>query len=176
MNSSDDILLRPNSWMASLDSWMGEALVEAQRAYQIGEVPIGAVIVVEDQIVARAHNLTELKKDPTAHAEMLAIRAAATARGNWRLSEAILCVTVEPCTMCLGAILQARVATVVFGCKEPRTGAIGSCYDLTMNEGGDRKLRVIEQVRERECRELMVGFFAGKRGDSRVPLIIRDVR
>lgn len=166
INNSDGAQSRGDGWMAKLEGWMGEALIEAQQAYQLGEVPVGAVIVVDDKIIARAHNLTENNKDPTAHAEMLAIRAAAMAIGNWRLNEAFLCVTVEPCTMCLGAILQARIATVVFGCKEPRSGALGSCYDLAMSEAGDRKLRVIEQVREQECRELMTRFFAGRRATS----------
>ena len=160
MNSSDVTVSR-------LNDCMGEALVEANKACQLGEVPIGAVVVLNNQIIARAHNLTEFNKDPTAHAEILAIRAAAASMDNWRLNEAMLFVTVEPCTMCLGAILQARISSVVFGCREPRMGAIGSCYDLTINEVGERNLRVIEQVREVECRELIAGFFAGKRGNAK---------
>lgn len=161
MTSSDGTVSR-------LNYWMGEALAEAKKADQLGEVPVGAVVVLNQQIIARAHNLTEVNKDPTAHAEVLAIRAAAALEKNWRLNEATLFVTVEPCTMCLGAILQARISSIVFGCREPRMGAIGSCYDLTMNEAGERKVRVIEQVREVECRELMAGFFAKKRGDGRI--------
>lgn len=143
---------------------MTVALEEAELARSANEVPIGAVVAVGDKIVARAHNEMESRRDATAHAEALAIKRAGEATGNWRLGEAVLCVTVEPCTMCAGAISLARIGTVVFGVSDPRLGAYGSLYDLSQDDRLGKPPRVITGVKESECRGLMQSFFATRRG------------
>jgi tRNA(adenine34) deaminase len=119
------------------EEWMARAFAEAERAGATGEVPIGAVVVREGRLLGAAGNAPIASVDPTAHAEVAAIRAAARAAGNYRLPGAVLYVTVEPCAMCVGAALQARIATVVFGCRDPKAGAAGSVVDLT----ADRRRR-----------------------------------
>jgi len=146
-----------------IERLMDAALEEADLARGAKEVPIGAVIGVGGAIVARAHNAMERRSDATAHAEVLAIRRAGEAAGNWRLTEAVLCVTVEPCTMCAGAISLARIGAVVFGASDPRLGAYGSLYDLSQDERLGRAPRVISGVKERECREMMQRFFSERR-------------
>ena len=111
-------------------TFMRMALEEAARAPAVGEVPIAALIVQDSQVLAQAHNYRELWQDPTAHAEVIAIRAAATALGTWRLTDTTLYVTVEPCSMCIGAIILARISRVVFGAWDPKAGACGSVFDL----------------------------------------------
>lgn len=140
--------------------WMGKALAEARKAEKIGEVPIGCVIVHSGQIVARAHNVRETKQDPAAHAELLAIRKAAHKLGNWRLLDTVLYVTLEPCLMCMGAIILARIPTVVFGCFDPKAGAAGSLYDLSNDSRLNHRCELISTVREQECSGLLSGFFA----------------
>ena len=142
------------------------ALAEAEKAYQAGEVPIGAVITRGDQVIASSYNLIETNKDATAHAEVLAIRAASAAIGDWRLNECTLTVTLEPCTMCLGAIKQARIGTLVFLAYDPARGACGSLYDLS----GDARLgpnpQVIYEFDADPSLEILKKFFTEKRKDN----------
>lgn len=143
--------------------WMGEALRESALAMERREVPVGAVVVVGDQIVARAHNEVEASLRPTGHAEILAIERAATALGRWRLTDASIYVTLEPCTMCIGAILNARISRLVFGAYDDKAGAVGSMYDLSANYSEvatGRRLEVVSGVRGDDCQEMLVRFFA----------------
>ena len=142
------------------DTLMTEALLGAEKAASLGEVPIGAVIAHSGRIIARAHNLIETKKDATAHAEVLAIRQASEVLGNWRLSECVLCVTLEPCVMCMGAIKLSRIPFLVFGANAPVLGAAGSLCDLT-NVGPE--LQVVPGVKEAECAAILKNFFAVRR-------------
>jgi len=146
-----------------IDLLMGAALEEAELARKAGEVPIGAVVGVGNTIVSRAHNEMEQRRDATAHAEVLAIGRAGGTLGDWRLKDAILCVTLEPCTMCAGAISLSRVGAVVFGVADPRLGAYGSLYDISQDERLGTPPRVISAVREDECRGLIQRFFAERR-------------
>jgi len=141
---------------------MDLALEEAELARISGEVPIGAVVAVQGRVVSRAHNRMEGTLDATAHAETVALREAGAATGNWRLKDAVLCVTVEPCTMCAGAISLARVGTVVFGAADPRLGAYGSLFDLSQDERLG-KPRVVSGVRAAEAAGLLHRFFAERR-------------
>jgi tRNA(adenine34) deaminase len=143
---------------------MDEALKEAEDAKSRGEVPIGAVVALDDRIIGRGSNRVEELQDQTAHAELLAMREASSILSNWRLSSTTLCVTVEPCTMCIGAALLSRVTTLVFGVREPKTGAVGSRYDLTLKNNGVRGLRVVESVRAKESAKLLRDFFQARRG------------
>ena len=145
------------------DAWMARALAEAERAGANGEVPIGAVVVRDGALVAAAGNAPIAECDPTAHAEVLALRAAARTAGNYRLPGAVLYVTVEPCAMCIGAALQARIATLVFGCADPKAGAAGSLYDLTQDPRLNHRIAVVRGVAEDRCRALLQGFFAARR-------------
>src|SRR5262245_28150363 len=136
---------------ADLDNYMGEALVQAAAARDAGEVPIGAVVVIDGAIVARGFNQPIGSGDPTAHAEIVAIRAAAKAVGNYRLTGATLVVTIEPCLMCVGAMVHARIATVVFGAAEPRTGAVVSTVRGGELRGHNHRLPGVSGVLEDEC-------------------------
>ncbi|MDP1948163.1 MAG: tRNA adenosine(34) deaminase TadA [Nitrospirota bacterium] len=149
--------------------FMRVALEEAARAPAIGEVPIAAVVVREGKILAQSHNYRELWQDPTAHAEVIAIRAAATALGTWRLTETTLYVTVEPCAMCLGAIILARIPRVVFGAKDPKAGACGSVFDFTDEPKLNHRVEVLGGVLEQESQSLIQTFFRGLRETSDVP-------
>ena len=142
---------------------MREALAEARLAVDAGEVPIGAVVVIDDQIVARAFNQPIRAVDPTAHAEVLALRAAAQHRGNYRLTGASLYVTVEPCLMCVGALVHARVKEVVFGAVEPRSGALVSTVRGHEIAGLNHRFVVTGGVLEADCRDLIQQFFRMKR-------------
>lgn len=144
----------------SHDYWMGKAIAEARKAEAITEVPIGCVIVHQGKIIARAHNLRETKQDPAAHAELLAIRKAARRLGSWRLLDTTLYVTLEPCLMCMGAIILARIPTVVFGCFDPKAGAAGSLYDLSNDPRLNHRFGLITGVRQEECSALLSSFFA----------------
>ena len=139
------------------------ALAEAARAQALGEVPIGAVVVLNGEIIARAFNQPIRKVDPTAHAEIVALRHAATAMGNYRLTGATVYVTIEPCLMCVGALVHARVKEVVFGAPEPRWGALVSSLQAHEAPGLNHRLVVIGGVLEDECRDLMQQFFRAKR-------------
>jgi tRNA(adenine34) deaminase len=143
---------------------MGEALDAAREALAAGEVPVGAVLVGEGgEILARACNRPIGLSDPTAHAEILALRAAAQARGNYRLPGVTLYVTIEPCIMCLGALIQARVRRLVFGAPDPKAGACVSLYRLPEDSRLNHRLEVAGGVREAECRELLQEFFKARR-------------
>lgn len=136
---------------------------QAHQALREGEVPIGAVLVSEGAVIAQAHNMPISLNDPTAHAEILVLREAALRKNNYRLPNTVLYVTVEPCVMCIGAILQARVATVVFGAFDPKAGACGSFYAIPSTPGVMHKIKVVTGVLERECREILQAFFKTKR-------------
>lgn len=147
--------------------WMGKAIGEAEKAAARGEVPIGAVIVRDGKIIARGHNLREGAQDPSAHAELIAIRRAAKKTGNWRLLGSTLYVTLEPCLMCMGAILLARVEKVVFGCYDPKGGAAGSLYDLSDDSRLNHRVTLVPRVREAECASLLSEFFAALRREKK---------
>ena len=147
---------------------MRVALKEAARAPAIGEVPIAAVVVRGDQILAQAHNCRELWQDPTAHAEVIAIRAAATALGTWRLTDTTLYVTVEPCPMCIGAIILARIPRVVFGAWDLKAGACGSVFDLPAEPRLNHQVLVTGGVLEQESQALIQNFFKELREASPV--------
>jgi tRNA(adenine34) deaminase len=142
---------------------MAAALDEARRASVAGEVPVGAVVAIEDTIVGRGFNQPIASGDPTAHAEIVAIRDAARQLGNYRLTGAILCVTIEPCLMCVGALVHARIGTLVYGASEPRSGAVISTVRGGDLAGHNHRFEVVSGVREDECRALMQGFFRDKR-------------
>jgi tRNA(adenine34) deaminase len=148
---------------------MAAALEEARRARDRGEVPIGAVIAVEGEIVACGFNQPIGSGDPTAHAEIVAIREAARRVGNYRLTGATLAVTIEPCLMCVGALVHARIGTLVFGAAEPRSGAVISTVRGGELPGHNHRFEVVAGVRETECRELMQEFFRQKRGQLWLP-------
>ena len=139
--------------------WMGKALAQARRAEAVGEVPIGAVLVAGDKVVARGFNRREGANDPAAHAELIAIRRAAQKLGRWRLTGTTLYVTLEPCLMCMGAIILARIDRVVFGCYDPKAGAAGSIYDLSRDSRLNHSVEVTSRVLESECSEVLSNFF-----------------
>lgn len=147
----------------TIDALMAEALVEAIHAREAGEVPIGAVVSLDGAIVGRGFNQPISSGDPTAHAEIVAIREAARRVGNYRLTGATLCVTIEPCLMCVGAFVHARIGTVVFGAVEPRTGALVSTVRGAELPGHNHRFEVVSGVREDECRALMQEFFKVRR-------------
>ena len=146
-----------------LDALMAAALEEARRARDAGEVPIGAVIAIGDDIIGRGFNQPVGSGDPTAHAEIVAIRNAAREAGNYRLTGATLCVTVEPCLMCVGALVHARVGTLVFGAAEPKSGAVISTVRGGELPGHNHRFEVVSGIREDECRTLMQEFFKLRR-------------
>ena len=150
------------SEMATYEEWMGLALEEAALAGQRGDVPVGAIIVVEDQVVARAGNRRRSDNDPTAHAEVLALRAASRVVGNWRV-EGTLVVTQEPCPMCAGAIVNARVQRAVYGCPNPKAGAVQTLYKLLEDSRLNHRVDVVAGVRGDECSERIRGFFRALR-------------
>jgi tRNA(adenine34) deaminase len=144
--------------------WMEQAIREAEKGSEEGEVPVGAVLVGADgTIVAKAHNQPIVLKDPTAHAEILVLRAGGTFFGNYRIPDATLVVTIEPCPMCMGAALQARISRLVFGAYDPKSGAAGSVYNLATDERLNHRIEVIPGVMEEECRELIQDFFRARR-------------
>lgn len=149
--------------MSSDSLFMQEALKEAKQAFDKGEVPVGAIVVIDGEIIARAHNLVETFRDATAHAEVLALRAAAAQLGNWRLNEATLYCTLEPCAMCAGAMILSRVGTLVWGAKDMRHGAHGSWVNLLDAEHPIHTLTVRSGVCESESAELMRTFFQMRR-------------
>src|ERR1043165_1226957 len=150
------------------DYFMREALRQAARAYEAEEVPVGAVIVREGRIIARAYNQVELLQDATAHAEMLAITAAEEAVGDWRLTDCTLYVTKEPCPMCAGAIVHVRLARVVFGASDPKAGAAGSALNLLQFPTLNHRSEITSGVREPECRSLLQTFFANQRAAQKL--------
>jgi tRNA(adenine34) deaminase len=143
--------------------YMREAILEADEAARKGEVPIGAVIVLNDQIIAKAHNLREITGDPTAHAEVLALREAAKVKRHWRLLGATLYTTLEPCPMCAGAMVMARITRLVYGAPDPKAGAAGSIMNIVQDLRLNHRLDVTGGVLEEECGELLKEFFKEKR-------------
>ncbi len=146
--------------------FMQEALAQAEKAYALGEVPVGAVVVLGDEVIGRGHNLREVLKDASAHAEMLAMRRAASYLGDWRLNEAVLYVTLEPCPMCAGAIVQFRVGTLVYGAADPKAGAVDSLMDLVRDPRFNHRVEVVAGVLHEECGELLRRFFRELRGKN----------
>lgn len=143
---------------------MAEALAMAKECVEFGDVPVGAVIVdAQGLVIGRGRNQREERHDPTAHAEVQALREAAAARGNWRLDDCTLVVTLEPCTMCAGAALNARVGRIVFGADEPRTGAVGSIFDVVRDRRLLHTAEVVPGVMAIESAELLKDFFADRR-------------
>ena len=143
--------------------YMNMALEQAQAAFSSDEVPVGAVIVHQERVIAAAHNQREMLKDPTAHAEMIAITQAAEGLGSWRLTGCTLYVTLEPCPMCAGAILQARIPMVVFGAADPKAGAAASLYQLLGDARLNHQSQVISGVEAERCGNLLTDFFQQKR-------------
>ena len=145
------------------ERFMRLALAEAQRALEIGDVPVGAVIVRDGEVIASACNEREVTNDPTAHAEMIALRAASKVTGNWRLERTTLFVTLEPCPMCAGAIVHARVPRLVYGPQDPRAGAAYSLYNIVQDPRLNHQVEMTSGVLEEECATLLRSFFEEKR-------------
>ena len=143
--------------------WMREALALARRASERGEVPVGAVIVREGAALSRSHNMRESSKDATAHAEALAIRSASRCVGDWRLTDTTLYVTLEPCPMCAGAIVLARIPRVVYAASEPKFGAAGSVFDILQEVRLNHRVEVVKGVLIEESRALLQSFFQARR-------------
>ncbi len=148
--------------------FMGEALRQAAKAFEAEEVPIGAVVVRAGRIIARAFNQVELLKDATAHAEMLALTQAENALGDWRLHECTLYVTKEPCSMCAGAMVHARVGRVVFGASDAKAGAAGGVLNLLQFPSFNHRCEISQGVREEECRSMLQSFFVEQRARKRL--------
>jgi tRNA(adenine34) deaminase len=144
--------------------FMTAALEEARRGVLEGEVPVGAVVVLNDEVIVAAHNRPIALRDPTAHAEILALRAAGLAAGSYRLVDAIIYVTIEPCVMCIGAMVNARIARLVFGARDEKAGAVGSVYDIGRDGRLNHRLEIQSGVMESECAEVMREFFRQRRG------------
>lgn len=155
-------------WNGTMDDerYMQFALEQARAAYRIGEVPIGAVIISGGEVFACGHNLRETTDDPTAHAEVIAIRRAAERLGHWRLSGMTLYVTIEPCPMCAGSLVNARVDRLVYGAADPKAGAAGTLMNLLQDERLNHRVSVTGGILEAECAELMRQFFQERRHQS----------
>jgi tRNA(adenine34) deaminase len=145
------------------ETFMDLALREAARARRADEVPVGCVIVHDGQVIGRAHNQREMLRDPTAHAEMIAITQAAEALGQWRLEATTLYVTLEPCAMCAGAMVLARIPRLVFGVRDPKAGAVRSLYQLLQDARLNHRVEVVEGVRADQCRAVLQEFFQYRR-------------
>jgi tRNA(adenine34) deaminase len=145
---------------------MSQAILQAKEGFSSGEIPVGAILADPDgRILARAHNQPIALEDPTAHAEILALRKGGAACRNYRLNGAILVVTIEPCLMCMGAAINARIAQLVFGAHDPKAGAAGSLYDLNQDDRLNHRVEVTAGIMEEECRALMKDFFQTHRGN-----------
>jgi tRNA(adenine34) deaminase len=143
--------------------FMADALVEASRAASHGEVPVGAIVVLEGKIIGRGHNQPIAGKDPTAHAEILALREAARTIGAYRLPDAILYVTLEPCVMCVGAVIHARLAAIKYGARDEKAGALGSVYDIGRDGRLNHRIEVVGGLMEDECAAVLRDFFQQRR-------------
>lgn len=154
-------------FLSDYKRYMTAALDEARSAYDKGEVPIGAVIVRCGKIIARGHNLRETDGDPTAHAEIIAIRNAAQFLGGWRLTGCEIYVTIEPCPMCAGAILSARMDRVIYGAADIKAGCAGTLYNILDDDRFNHKTEVVFGIMEDECRDIIRDFFASKRDGLR---------
>ena len=142
---------------------MGLALAEAQKAFDLGEVPIGAVLIMDGQVVASGHNMRESWHDATAHAEMIAIREACEKLGRWRLTGLTLYVTIEPCPMCAGALVMSRVDRLVYGSADVKAGAIESIFNIAQNDALNHSMMVTAGIRANECAQIMKDFFKQRR-------------
>lgn len=145
------------------EEYMREALKEAQAAFDLGEVPVGCVIVRNREIIARGHNMTETLKDPTVHAEMNALREAAKVLGGWRLPGCSVYVTCEPCSMCAGAMVWARIEKLFIGADDPKAGACGSVVDVASNKDFNHRIEVERGILKEECGKIMKDFFRERR-------------
>ena len=145
------------------EKFMLEALKEAEKSANFDEVPVGAVIVKDGKIIARGHNLRERNNDPTAHAEIVAVRKACKKLKSWRLEGCTIYVTIEPCSMCAGTLLWARIKRIVYGANDPKGGALGSSYNLFEVKNINHKVEITRGVLENRCAELMTSFFRNKR-------------
>jgi tRNA(adenine34) deaminase len=145
------------------ERWMEQAIREAEKAYEQGEVPVGAVIVYENAIIGRGHNLIETLQEPTAHAEMIAITAAAEYLKSRRLLDTAMYVTLEPCAMCAGAIVLARISQLVFGAADPKSGACGTLYNIVQDQRLNHQVEVIQGVLENKCAIILSDFFRNLR-------------
>lgn len=148
------------------ETFMGRALAEARAAAEEGEVPVGAVVVRDGRVIGRGHNQREILRDPTAHAEMIAITAAAEAVGDWRLEGCTLYVTLEPCAMCAGAVVLARLDRLVYGAADPKAGACGSVLDVVGHGALNHRIRPVGNILAPECGEVLRAFFRSRRGGS----------
>jgi tRNA(adenine34) deaminase len=148
------------------ERYMRVAIEAAKIAEENGDIPIGAVIVYQNQIIGRAYNQREQLKDPTAHAEIIALTQAAAFMENWHLNGCTMYVTLEPCPMCAGALVLARIDKLVYGCDDPKTGAVKSLYNIVQDERLNHRLEVFSGVLEKECRELLQNFFQQRRSDN----------
>ncbi len=146
------------------EEYMRLALTEAEKAEKEGEVPVGAVLVLGGEVIAQSHNRPIALSDPTAHAEILALQGGAAKVGNYRIPGSTLYVTVEPCVMCSGALLQARIKRLVYGVRDPKGGGVRSLYSLLEDDRLNHRVEVIEGVRAQECQEIVHRFFRGRRG------------
>lgn len=146
--------------------YMKEAILEAKKAEELGEVPIGAVIVKNEEIIARAYNLRESLKNPIAHAEILAIQEASKRINDWRLYDCTLYVTLEPCQMCAGALIQSRIKQVVFGTNDPKAGCAGTLLNLLQDNRFNHKVEIVKGILENECSNLLKDFFRNIRAKN----------
>ena len=153
--------------------YMQMALEKARLAPALGEVPIGAVLVMDGQVLSQVHNFREVWQDPTAHAEVVAIREAAKRLGTWRLTDTTLYVTVEPCSMCAGAIIQSRISRLVFGARDPKAGACGSVFNLPDERRLNHRVQVVGGLMEQESQDLMQSFFRSLRENLDTPGLSR---
>lgn len=151
------------AWSETDLAHMRSALAEAEAAAESGEVPVGAVVVAGGEVVARGHNRSETDNDPSAHAEIVALREAARKTGNYRLTDATLYVTLEPCAMCMGALVQARIERLVFGAYDPKAGAAGSAIDLSDSPSFNHRFEINGGVMAEECGSVLKAFFESRR-------------
>src|SRR5438132_9675788 len=160
--------------LPSDELWMEEALRAAQRAFEAGEVPVGAVVVCDGKIIGRGWNRNITDRDPTAHAEIIALREAGTAIGNHRLGDCELFATIEPCAMCAGAMVHARLRRLVYGAADPKAGAVTSVMQVVNHPSLNHKMEVTAGMLGGKCQELMQAFFRAKRGEQNSPRSRRD--
>jgi tRNA(adenine34) deaminase len=164
VDAQKDIMVESPLIKPDLSKLMRQALMEAEKGFYKGEVPVGAVLVDEQGcIIAKGHNQTIVQHDPTAHAEILVMRKAGLLCRNYRLTNTVLVVTIEPCLMCMGAMLNARIAHLVFGAFDPKAGAAGSLYNLPEDKRLNHRIEITSGIMETECRDLMQSFFKLRR-------------
>ena len=152
-------LLKCDNMNKSVNTYMNEALKEAKKAASMGEVPVGAIIVRNEEIIARGYNRTRTDKDPTAHAEMIAIREAAEVLGGWRLTDCTMYVTLEPCTMCAGAIVWSRIDELVIGAMDPKAGACGSVFNIPQEKALNHYTKIETGIMQEDCSKILSCFF-----------------